>query len=141
MRSPLTASLTLVNRSAAHFDLGQSRVSNAAIAWLEVQEVDGLRLNGSGSSLLCCSSVCSTHCFTNPHHACSRSPQFRLWLALGLAGAIGSPAQAAAAEMIEFTVWANSGHGNLSDICYVDGSMARYAYLDQVLVQQTDYVG
>lgn len=64
----------------------------------------------------------------------------RMHQGIDIAGAIGSPVQAAAAGTVEFAGWTSGGYGNLIEIRHADGSITRYAHLDRLWVPQGDCV-
>jgi murein DD-endopeptidase MepM/ murein hydrolase activator NlpD len=60
----------------------------------------------------------------------------RMHAGIDIAADIGTPIFAAADGVVEYSDWNSGGYGNLVEIRHADGSLTRYAHLNQSMVQE-----
>jgi murein DD-endopeptidase MepM/ murein hydrolase activator NlpD len=65
----------------------------------------------------------------------------RIHAGIDIAAPIGTPILAAASGVIEYSQWNDGGYGNMIDIRHADGTITRYAHLNELYVKEGQTVG
>ncbi len=60
----------------------------------------------------------------------------RIHAGIDIAGPIGTPIVAAASGVVEYSSWNDGGYGNMIDIRHSDGTITRYAHMNELYVKE-----
>ncbi len=60
----------------------------------------------------------------------------RIHAGIDIAGPIGTPIVAAASGVVEYASWNDGGYGNMIDIRHSDGTITRYAHMNELYVKE-----
>ena len=65
----------------------------------------------------------------------------RIHAGIDIAAPVGTPILAAASGVIEYATWSDGGYGNMIDIRHADGTITRYAHMNELYVKEGQTVG
>lgn len=60
----------------------------------------------------------------------------RIHAGIDIAAPIGTPILAAASGVVEYSAWNDGGYGNMIDIRHADGTITRYAHMNELYVKE-----
>ncbi|MEA5480068.1 peptidoglycan DD-metalloendopeptidase family protein [Pseudanabaena galeata UHCC 0370] len=65
----------------------------------------------------------------------------RIHAGIDIAAPVGTPILAAASGVVEYSQWNDGGYGNMIDIRHADGTITRYAHMNELYVKEGQTVG